>query len=270
MTLNITVLSPSGIHQSADFRISETERDDAGNWITLQENSAKIVSLTFENWSGLLTYCGAGLWKSKRTDAYAMEWLAQAPWDATFHDALEIIRAQGSRWITGINEALGERRRHSFILAGFEAGIVRYAVISNYETLNGEISPIAKDLQVDAGSTTGVHVLVTGIRDAVPDEDCRLLKHLAETGRELQMIQSQLANTNQKAALSSKSRNGIGVGCLTYTCDRNGAQHSRLHGDVPGPLVPATLVGGIVSRCQGSTSCIGDKPVARGNCARAY
>jgi len=47
MTLNITIISSTGIHQSADFRISRAERDGNGNWIELQPNSSKIVPLHF-------------------------------------------------------------------------------------------------------------------------------------------------------------------------------------------------------------------------------
>ena len=79
MTLNITVVSRAGIHQSADFRISKTERDLDGNWIELQPNSSKIVSLHFQKWAGFLTYCGIGLWNRKRTDEYAAEWLSGLP-----------------------------------------------------------------------------------------------------------------------------------------------------------------------------------------------
>jgi hypothetical protein len=45
MTLNITIVSPAGINQSADFRISKTEKGADGEWIELQPNSSKIISL---------------------------------------------------------------------------------------------------------------------------------------------------------------------------------------------------------------------------------
>ena len=90
MTLNITIVSLSGIHQSADLQVSKTDKDADGNWIELQPNSSKIVSLSYEKWSGLLTYCGIGLWKGKRTDEYAAEWLADlSKSGATFQDAVE-------------------------------------------------------------------------------------------------------------------------------------------------------------------------------------
>jgi hypothetical protein len=45
MTLNITILSPVGIHQSADFQLSELQRDAPGKRVPLPGNSAMVVTL---------------------------------------------------------------------------------------------------------------------------------------------------------------------------------------------------------------------------------
>jgi probable HAF family extracellular repeat protein len=243
MTLNITVLSPGGIHQSADFQISETERDADGNWIVLQENASKIIALHFARWSGLLTYCGMGLWNGLRTDQYASGWLSHIGREAEFHDVLETVRREGSVWIGQINQALGKIKPHSFTMAGFEWGTLRYAMASNYQTLNGNIHPLAKDLQVDVRSTTGVHVVVTGIRTAVAEESQRLLKHMAESGEDHAVIQHRLADINRKAARSPEAKNGISESCLTYTCSPSGQQWSKVNGDVEGPINPLTVDG---------------------------
>jgi probable HAF family extracellular repeat protein len=243
MTLNITVLSPGGIHQSADFQISNTEKNAEGNWIALQENASKIISLHFRSWSGLVTYCGIGLWRGVRTDQYLSDWLSQCGREATFHDVLETIRRKGSLWIAEINRYFGEIKPHSFVQAGFEGGTLRYAMVSNYQSLNGDIRPFANDLQRDVRSTTGVHVLVTGIRDAVTDENKRLLKHMIESGKNFAMVQHYLAKTNRKAAQSTKARMGISASCLTYTCIPNGQQWSKVHGVVPGQVNPLAIDG---------------------------
>jgi probable HAF family extracellular repeat protein len=245
VTLNVTILSPVGIHQSADFKISATQKDAAGNLITLQENAAKIVSMLYQDWSGLLTYCGVGLWHGKRTDEFVTEWLTNAPRTATFHEALKIIREQGSRWIGEINEAFQARWPHSFVLAGFEGGVARYAIISNYQSLAGDIRPVTGTLQVDAGSTRDVHVVITGIRDAFSDEDRRLLRRLAETERNFAVIRHHLAEANARAADSPAAKNGLSRACLTASCDPTGAQRSQLYGDVPGPVAPRGIFGGV-------------------------
>src|SRR6478752_6649283 len=136
MTLNITVVSPLGIHQSADFRISKTEKDVNGNWIELQPNSAKIMPLNYQKWFGFMTYCGIGLWNGKRTDQYATEWLTDlASINPGFHDVVERIRNRGSDWIAGINRGRKEPFVHSFVLAGFEDGVPIYAIVSNSQSL---------------------------------------------------------------------------------------------------------------------------------------
>lgn len=246
MTLNIAIVSRVGIHQSADFQISKTERDADGNWIELQPNSSKIVSLHYEKWSGFLTYCGMGLWKRKRTDEYAAEWLADlSNPGATFQDAVEKIRERGTDWIASINQILGKVQVHSFLLAGYEGGIPIYAIVSNYETLTGRITPISNELKVDILLlTTGVRVFATGIRDAVPKAIRRRLKHLVHIGTDANVIRHELAKTNRLAAQSPAAKNGISTACLTYSLDIHGEGSGEVHGDVPGPLMPRGILGG--------------------------
>ena len=243
MTLNITILSPSAIHQSADFQLSELERDADGNWKVLEPNASKIVALRFGRWSGLLTYCGMGMWDGVRTDQRVSEWLSGMSKDATFDDVVQTVGREGSLWIEKINRSRGEISPHSFVLAGFEDGNLRCAIVSNYQTLKGDISPPANDLRVEARAMNGVHVFVTGLRHAVTEEQKRFLKHLARRGTDFGAIQHNLAVINQTAARCKKAKKGIGEPCLTYTCVPNGAQWSRVHGAVPGPVMPAVADG---------------------------
>jgi probable HAF family extracellular repeat protein len=243
MTLNITVLSPNGIHQSADFQISRTERDATGKWKELQSKAPKIVAMRFAGWTGLLTYCGIGLWHGVRTDQYVSDWISAIGREAAFHDVLERIRSEGSLWIGPINHAYSKIMPHAFILAGFEGPTLRYAIASNFQTLNGDIQPYATDLQIDVRSTTGVHAFATGIRAAVKPEDLRLLKHMAEAGEDHEVMQHQLAVINNKASLSSQAMNGISESCLTYTCSPTGQQWSKVRGDVVGPMNPLIASG---------------------------
>jgi len=206
MTLNITIVGPAHIHQSADFQISKTEKDAEGNWIELQPNSSKIVSLIYEKWSGFLTYCGMGLWKGKRTDEYAAEWLSDLPNSGTtFHDVVYRIREQGTLWIGSINQSFGQVKIHSFVLAGYEGGVPVYAIVSNYQSLTGKIEPVSKELRADIRSTTGIHVLVTGIRSTVPMEAKRKLKHLARISTDANVIRYELAKVNRLAAQSKQA-----------------------------------------------------------------
>lgn len=247
MTLNITIVSPAGIHQSADFQISKTERNTDGNWIELQPNSSKIVSLQYEKWSGFLTYCGMGLWNGKRTDEYAAEWLAELPnAGATFQSAVEKIREQGTAWIASINQSFGKVRIHSFVLAGYEGGIPVYAIVSNYQTLTGSITPISNELKVDIRrSKKGIHVFVTGIRRVVSEATRRRLKRLVQIGADANVIRYELGKINRLAAQSPAAENGISTACLAYSLDIHGGGNGEVHGDVPGPLMPRTVLRGV-------------------------
>jgi probable HAF family extracellular repeat protein len=243
MTLNITILSPSAIHQSADFQLTDLKKDADGNWKVL-ENAPKIVALRFGRWSGLLTYCGMGKWDGVRTDQRVSEWLSCISKDATFDDVVQTVRREGSLWIEKINRSRKKIERHSFVLAGFEDGNLRYAIISNYQTLTGEISPPVNDLQVEARATTGVHVFVTGARDAVTGDEKRFLKRLARSGTDFGAIQHHLAVINRRAAGPGRgAKKGISEPCLTYTCVPNGTQWSRVHGAVPEPVIPVVAGG---------------------------
>jgi hypothetical protein len=218
MTLNITVVNLSGIHHSADFRISKTDKDANGNWIELQPNSTKIVPLRYQKWFGFLTYCGIGLWNGKRTDQYAVEWLADlASTNPTFRDVVERIRVRGSNWVGGINRGRKEPFGHTFILAGFEDGVPIYAIVSNVQSLTENFRSISKDLVSDVRVTKDMHLLVTGIPEAVSEEAQSRLKAVIRSGAAANVIRHEMAEINRIASESEKAKNGISPGCLAYS-----------------------------------------------------
>jgi probable HAF family extracellular repeat protein len=245
MTLNITIVSPSGIHQSADFRISRTEKDPNGNWIELEPNAPKIVALKYKNWHGFLTYCGIGLWRGKRTDQYAVEWIADlANWDATFRDVVERIREQGSTWIRDINSEFAEPFGHTFVLAGFEERVPIYATVSNVETLTGFVLPVRPGLVEDVRATKDTHLLITGIPNAVSQASRIRLRAVARTGVPTNVVRHELAEANRTASRSAEAKNGISPACLAYSIDMHGGGHGEVHGDIQGPLMPRTMFHG--------------------------
>lgn len=245
MTLNITVVSPSGIHQSADFRISRTEKDAIGNWVELQPNSSKIVPLQYQKWFGFVTYCGIGLWNGKRTDQYAVEWLADlAPASPTFRDVVERIRVRGSNWVGGINRSCKEPFGHSFVVAGFEDGVPKYATVSNIQSLTEYFRSMPKELVSDVRATKDLHLLVTGISGAVSEEARLRLKAIVRSGAPANVVRYEMAEINRIASQSSEAKNGISLACLAYSIDVHGAGHGEVHGDVRGPLMPRSVLNG--------------------------
>jgi hypothetical protein len=281
MTLIVTIVGPTGIHQSADFRLSRIERCADGTCVEVQPNSSKIVCLRYEKWSGLLTYCGIGLWNGKRTDEYATEWLVGLPnSSSTFQDVVETIHKRGTAWIAGIQRSLGKEQIHSFVLSGYEGGAPVIAIVSNYQTLTGRIAPICNELKVDIRrSATGAHVLVSGIRSAVPEATRRRLKRLVKIGTDANVIRHELGNINRLAARSPLAKNGISTSCLAYSLDVHGGGAGEVHGDVPGPLIPRMVLGGIdvansVARifpgCQVGSERICHRPIERCSHTRTH
>jgi probable HAF family extracellular repeat protein len=246
VTLNITIVSSTGIHQSADFRISRTERDGNGNWIELQPNSSKIVPLHFQKWFGFLTYCGIGLWRGKPTDQYAVEWLSDlSQSECSFGDVVETIRLRGSDWVVGINRGRKHRFNHTFILAGYENQVPHYAVISNIQSLTKYFPATADDLIAESRATRDLHLFVTGIGEAVSGPMRSKLKAMVRSGAAPNVIRHEMAEINRIASQSVEAKNGISPACLAYSIDQYGAGHGEVHGDVQGPVMPKTVMGGI-------------------------
>ena len=70
MTLNITLLTPLAIYQSADFRLRDLSD---GSFMT--DRSAKTVVLQYPTWSGFVTYTGLGSWQNRSISEFIADWL---------------------------------------------------------------------------------------------------------------------------------------------------------------------------------------------------
>jgi probable HAF family extracellular repeat protein len=245
MTLNITIVSEQEIHQSADFRVSKTDKDENGNWVELIPNSSKIVPLRYENWFGFVTYCGIGLWNRKQTDQCVVEWLADiGRTNPTFQDVVDQIRVRGLNWLLGINSGFNKPFRHSFILAGFQNGTPIYAVVSNTQSLTEYFQLPLRELVSEIRTTKDTHLLITGNPSAVSEASKLKLKALVRSGVAANVIRHEMAEVNRIASESDQAKNGIGPGCQAYSIDKYGAGHGELHGDVQGPFMPKVMLAG--------------------------
>lgn len=260
MTLNITVVSPTGVHQSSDFRLTDFRPGPDGRLVPIEDNSPKLITLQYRTWAGYLTYCGIGKWDNIPTYDSAGEWIVELGPDATFDQVAAELGARGSVWIQRIQQRLNRFVGHTFILAGFDEGRPRTAIISNTHSTKGGIPRVASaGLGVTLGGDKGVHVYVTGIDNAVLREDRLALKKLAVLEAEPNVIRHKLAQINKIASQRIQASNGISESCMCYSLDPLGGGSGEIAGRVQGRLVPINISRGrdttkdIASLLGGST-----------------
>ena len=100
MTLNITILTPEVIYQSADYRLFDTNARKS-----LPMHSNKTVILMYLDWVGFITYTGIGRVNSKDTSQFVRDWL-KGKRDFSFADVVEAIRVNASSWIRGVDPSI--------------------------------------------------------------------------------------------------------------------------------------------------------------------
>ena len=245
MTLNITIVSPRGIHQSADFRLTDLRATPSGDFLPIADNSPKLVSVTYRHWAGFISYCGIGRWNGRATHDFLREWLENRGPNQDFSQIVEAISDCGSKWMAVIDAALGKSSPHTFIAAGFENGKPRVAFVSNRHTTKGPIPgepPTA--LVVSHGSDPGSHVYVTGLDSAVSRASRIQLRRLVDGGAASRAIRSTMARVNALSSTRAEARNGISPSCYCYSLDPLGGGAGELYGSVTGPLAPIQIMEG--------------------------
>jgi hypothetical protein len=203
LTLNITLLTPVAIYQSADFRLTDT-----ADGSLVRDESAKTVVLQYMSWSGFVTYTGIGSWEGENLSEIVAEWLTGPP-NPTMSEVAALVEREGTRLVKELKRRNNEVFKQTFTLAGFEDGLARAFVISNFEDCFGRTRPTNSSLtttmrELDAGSNA--LVIVTGCPDAVPNTEKRILRKLAvldplDGGR----IRARMQVLNAEAARSPRS-----------------------------------------------------------------
>ena len=234
MTLNITLLAPFAIYQSADFRLTDL---DTGRLMT--DQSAKTVILQYNSWSGFVTYTGLGSWYGRSVSEFVVDWLTDGVARSSMNDVALHLESGGTRLLTDVQQRSGYSVRHTFTLAGFENNAIRAFVISNFEdgrgatrnTAASSLSTTVRELHRNSGAVT----IVTGSSRAVPVAQLRLLRRMAiahaEDGG---LIRRRLEAINATAARSPASRGTISEQCAVTSFRFDGYGRLQL-GDETGP-----------------------------------
>lgn len=232
MTLNITVLTPAQIFQSADYRLF----DEATGKPTPMP-STKAVIVTGLAWTGFITYTGVGRVGTKDTSEFVREWLS-ATGPTSFESAVETLRVAASTWFR--RNARLRRRPQTFVVAGYVDGLATAAVVSNFERWHGaEQGEVAAEFFVSTlVARHRAEVIVTGQRPTVPRERREYLARLAgEHGVDPARVRRALAAATSDAA---KLRPGvISEDSFVYSHGPDGRDHEEVFGRSRTTLVHA-------------------------------
>lgn len=242
MTLNLSLVTSRGIHQSADFRLTDlTSKQSISN------HSAKVIQLRYQDWFASLTYCGIGKWEGRDTYEWLSDWLKHE-WDEskTIDEVIHTIQSQGTKWLQRISRQLGYMPIHSFVLAGFSSGNAIIALISNFERVDADqrTSPLPS-LEISQTVVKRSRLVINGIPQAVADKDKKLLKSLDDPTIDIEEIQRILAQVNARASSSRKSQGGISESCWAYSLMPDGYSSGRYFGEVKGKLDPLIIQNGV-------------------------
>jgi hypothetical protein len=171
MTLNITILTPTVIYQSGDYKLS----DPATGKAELMP-STKAVGLRYKDWTAFLTYTGIGRVGGRHTADFVSEWL-RGHGDLSFAEAIELLRQRGSSWLNRVARGA----RHTFVVAAFVQDAPVAAIISNFQKWHGsDQGSVAPELfATEVRANRKAEVIVTGLRSAVSRHQRRDLERAA-------------------------------------------------------------------------------------------
>jgi hypothetical protein len=215
MTLNITLLTPTAIYQSADFRLTNPSDQSL-----ITDESAKTVVLRYMSWAGFVTYTGIGSVNGVSLSEIVADWLTGTH-TPSMTDVAAILEHKGTRLIRELRRQNRALYPHSFTLAGFEENLARAIVVSNFEDCFGQTRTTDHRLtstmiELRAGSNAAV--IVTGRPKAIPSSDRRILRELAiRNPLDGEPIRSRIQELNAAASRSPESQNSVSEDCAVIS-----------------------------------------------------
>jgi hypothetical protein len=242
MTLNLTLLSRWGIHQSSDFRLI-----DADNKSIVSDHSPKILQVSYFDWLGNITYCGIGRWRGADTSQWLKEWLKHDFGETRlFNEIVDIIADKGTQWLHDIDHFRKELIPHTFVVTSFIDNRPKIALISNNQRLDSpDPLPAHKDLFITTASIHKRRLVITGLPSSVTPKDKALLESFGRDSVDTYQVHRVLHDVNLRAANNPASNSAISESCWVYSTLPDGSSQSKLYGDVEGEVVPIILFQGM-------------------------
>ena len=149
------------------------------------------------------------------------------------------IQHRGTHLLNRVRKPNGSRFEHTFTLAGFENGVVRGFVISNFEGAYGRtrltVDSKLTTMQRELNATSRAEVIVTGKAPAVSHKDrralCKIANTLAEDGG---LIRRRIQKMNAAASVKPASHGAVSRDCAVFSfrCDGSGKVQMS---ESPGP-----------------------------------
>lgn len=197
MSLNITILSPNHIYQSADYQVTAF-----ATGVPVSSRMQKIFFVNCFKWNATVSFIGV----AKFEEIDVGKWLADrvravAPRDTFDRLIEELLKAE--EWLIRVP---APHNRHSFSVGAFINAKPVYTLISNFERPSGLADKkAALSLSVYQTRPSKTKTFVTGQKRAVDREMRSRLKALSRLNSDAQVMCSALAKVNYKVAESCHS-----------------------------------------------------------------
>jgi len=230
VTLNLTVITPTVIYQSADFRLT-----DLSTGLPTNHRSPKLVTFVYEAWIGFVTYTGLGDWQGKDISDHVADWLTGYK-ELSMEQVAHRLQRQIAQIIRSLSKGNRPLRRHTFTLAGIRnSQMPEIIMVSNSQDCFRKSWNTQEQFTISRRSLREGErslVVVTGRTQAVPPGERGQLREIAarypgDGGR----VRRMMVDINNRAASSPQSQGLIGPDCAVFSFRADGAGAYQLGQD---------------------------------------
>ena len=236
MTLLLTIVSATGIHQSSDYRLTNVTTQPP----TPIEDAlgSKQLDFSFGAWSAHISFTGIAQAGGRKTRDWIYETLSRAPQSSDVSTVMDDLATSASNELRSVSDPV---RKLTIVVSTWEAsGTPRLFIISNFERPDGlPLTETLDDFQVYEIVSHKPQVFIFRFGSAVSVADRKLLENLARGNRAPADIRPVLARINARSARQSDG--WISEGCLVTSLLTGGKATWENFGRTPG--VPAGLEG---------------------------
>jgi hypothetical protein len=233
MTLNLMLITPWGIWQSSDHRLTDPRTGEL-----VDDYSMKQISMHCPDGAALITYTGIG----KVADTHISDWVRGVIRGRTrsLDETFIVIREQATKWISPIGKHL------MFNIGAFLAGQPWVVQIGNQELRSDwRTLPPTAEFHTSARKIGDEPLaIVSGARDAVSHADLQLLARVVKRRpKKPQDFHALLAGINRRASEHPKYREWITSTCVTVHMPPAGEPiDNEMHGWEPDKAVAIPIV----------------------------